>query len=93
MSRRLIIIVTTVAAFEIVAPTASARTITVDGSVSDWDEATSEMDPPGQSNVGHVGRDPSEEGEWIWRDAAGDERTDFATPDGRVDLTELRITG
>jgi hypothetical protein len=30
--------------------------------------------------------------QWIWCDPQGDERTDFASPDPRVDLLEFRVT-
>ncbi len=72
-------------------PGVQARTIAVDA-VNDWDEAGWEMDPPAQANLGHIGRDPQWEGEYIWNDAWGDERTDFDDPDTRVDLTEFRVT-
>ncbi|MCX6024876.1 MAG: lamin tail domain-containing protein [Chloroflexi bacterium] len=67
---------------------ALAHPMVVDADLSDWD-----LVAPAQANLGHIARDPDEAGEYIWRDAAGDERTDFASPDRRVDLRELRITG
>ncbi len=67
---------------------AFAHTIQVDGSSDDWD-----MDPPGNiDDVGIIARNPNEEGEYVWRDRAGDERTDFGTPDPMVDLVEFRVT-
>lgn len=62
--------------------TSKAHTITVDGDPSDWTGT-----PPTSDNTYTISS-----GEWIWRDASGDERTDFANPDPRVDITEFRIT-
>ncbi len=63
------------------------HTITVDGNASDWTGT-----PPSQANSWVVSN-----GEWIWKDAIGDERNDFnysgTQPDTRVDLTEFRVTG
>ena len=52
------------------------------------------MDPPPAVNVnlGHIARDTARQGEYVWRDNAGDERTDFASPDPRVDLLAFRVT-
>jgi len=65
--------------------TALAHTITVDGNPSDWTGT-----PPSSVNTYTVSN-----GEWIWRDAGGDERIDFTgftSPDKRVDLVEFRVT-
>jgi len=62
-------------------PSAKAHTITVDGDPSDWTGV-----PPLALNYTRSNF------EWIWTDPQGDERTDFASPDNRVDLTEFRIT-
>jgi len=62
--------------------TALAHTVTVDGNPSDWTGT-----PPSEVNTYTVS-----DYEWIWRDAGGDERTDFANPDPRVDLVEFRVT-
>ncbi|MEM1675913.1 MAG: carboxypeptidase regulatory-like domain-containing protein [Desulfurococcaceae archaeon] len=64
-------------------PVVHAATRTVDGDPSDWTGT-----PPVDDNTYSYS-----EGEWIWRDAAGDERTDFASPDPGVDLVEFRVTG
>jgi len=64
-----------------------AHTITVDGDPSDW-----VMTPPASSNTGAIGRSLSLAGEYVWLDAGADERTDFASPDTRVDIREVRIT-
>jgi hypothetical protein len=55
------------------APSARAHSITIDGDPAGWDCGTW----PAQSNLGCVARGPMGEGEFIWRDAAGDERTVF----------------
>jgi hypothetical protein len=70
------------------APSVRAHTITVDGNLTDWDARSW----PAYSNVGHVARGPLERGEFVWRDAAGDERTDFSSPDPQADIREFRIT-
>jgi len=62
--------------------TALAHSVTVDGDPSDWTGT-----PPSSPNTYTISS-----GEWIWRDAWGDERTDFASPDPRVDLVEFRVT-
>ena len=60
-----------------------AKTITIDGDPSDW--------------TGTAPADPNtfvySNGEWIWKDAQGDERTDFTNPDPQVDLLEFRVSG
>ncbi len=57
--------------------------ITVDGDPSDWTGTL-----PSTNNAYLVSN-----GEYVWNDTAGDERTNFANPDPRVDLTEFRVTG
>jgi uncharacterized repeat protein (TIGR01451 family) len=66
---------------------ALAHSADVDANGLDWS-----MAGPGQDNLGHIGRDTAYEGEYVWRDAAGDERIDVASPDPRVDLLEFRVT-
>ena len=66
---------------------AAAHPVVADGDPSDWT-----MAPPSSPNLGHLGRSASLGGEYVWRDAVADERTDFATPDTRVDITEVRTT-
>lgn len=39
-----------------------------------------------------VARDATERGVHIWLDRAGDERTDFNSPDPAVDILEVRVT-
>lgn len=76
--------------------------IVVDGDFSDW-AALGNGDcadaPPSNSgaylDVSHAHcllGVPDEGREWVWTDAGGDERTDFATPDAALDLVELRLT-
>jgi hypothetical protein len=77
-----------IAAMLTVPATAGARTVTVDGDPAEWT-----LTAPGQANLAHLARSAAAEGEWVWVDVVGDERTDFAAPDGRVDLREVRITG
>lgn len=64
-----------------------AHTVTVDGNPADWPLTTAT-----QGNLGHICRGAGPIGEYIWIDVQGDERTDFASPDTRVDLLEFRAT-
>ena len=64
-----------------------AYPVTPDGSASDW-----VMAPPPWPNLGHIGRNLAGQGEYVWRDAAGDESAAFASPDPGVDLLEFRLT-
>jgi uncharacterized repeat protein (TIGR01451 family) len=66
---------------------ALAYSADVDANGAEWSMAA-----PTQDNLGHIGRNTAYEGEYIWRDAGGDERTDVASPDPRVDLLEFRVT-
>ncbi len=68
-------------------PLALAHPVSVDANPADWT-----MVPPTQVNLGHIGRNAAEEGEYVWRDQGVDERTDFSTPDPRVDLLQFRVT-
>ena len=70
------------------APAALAHPVTVNGSLNDW--ITSFPTPP--TNNGHVMRNASYEGEFIWTDASGDQRTDGDDPDSNYDLTGFRVT-
>jgi hypothetical protein len=71
-----------------VAVRAAGRTFEVDGIATEW-----LVRQPPQENLGLVARDDAGEGEFIWRDLAGDERTDLARPDSELDLIEVRIAG
>ena len=64
-----------------------AHSIVVDGDATDWI-----MPRPPTVNLGHVARSSLSEGEYVWIDAQGDERTDFSFLDSQVDLVELRMT-
>jgi uncharacterized repeat protein (TIGR01451 family) len=69
-------------------PVALAHPVTVDGQLDDW--ITTFPNPP--ANNGHVMRNVSYEGEFIWTDASGDNRADGTDPDSNYDLRELRVT-
>lgn len=69
-------------------PAVLAHSSTVDGDAADW--FTPVPLPP--VNNGHVMRNASYEGEFIWQDAVGDHRDVGDDPDTNYDLTELRIT-
>lgn len=69
-------------------PVALAHPVTVDGALDDW--ITTFPTPP--ENNGHVMRNVAYEGEFIWTDAGGDNRTVGTDPDSNYDLTELRVT-
>jgi hypothetical protein len=61
--------------------------ITVDGNPSEWTGT-----PPTENNTWKYSAGTAGGlNEWIWKDAQGDERTDFASPDTRVDILEVRI--
>ena len=66
---------------------ARAHPVTVNGSSADWLARAPLFD-----NTGLIARSATDEGEYIWADRAGDERTDFASPDQRVDMTQVRFT-
>ena len=68
-------------------PAAQGYTIRVDGDPSDW-----VLSEPLSNNLGHIARDDTLRGEFIWTDRGNDERTSFATPDRRVDIRQLRVT-
>ncbi len=59
-------------------------TITVDGDPSDW-----LMTPPTAVNTGHVARNASMNGSYIWTDDPADARTDISPP---AEMTEYRMT-
>ncbi len=68
-------------------PAASAHAITVDGDPSDWTMAA-----PTNVNTGHIGRNASAQGEYIWTDYNADVRTDGTDPDSNYELTQFRVT-
>lgn len=65
---------------------ASAHAVAVDGSAGEWFAAPSSF-----VDLGRVARQPGLAGEYVWTDAAGDERP--AWPARPLDLRELRVTG
>ncbi len=65
---------------------AHAHPVTIDGDAADW-FATAEG-----TDLGRVVRNAAQNGELVWTDATGDERTDFATPDGQGDLSLFAVT-
>ena len=64
-----------------------AHSITVNADLADWT-----MILPAQENLGIIQRNSTEQGEYVWKDASGDERTDFGSPISDVDQREFRIT-
>lgn len=72
----------------LIAPKAGAHYITVDGSSADWFSSVASS-----ADLGRICRNASGQGEYAWRDASGDERTDFSNPDSGADITAVRVTG
>jgi hypothetical protein len=73
--------------FTAVAVVFALAQITVDGNPSEWTGT-----PPTDVNTWKYSAGTAGGlNEWIWKDAQGDERTDFASPDTRVDILEVRI--
>ncbi|MCX7762322.1 MAG: T9SS type A sorting domain-containing protein [Candidatus Kryptonium sp.] len=66
----------------------SLAQITIDGNPSEWTGTLPITANSWKYSAGTAGG----LNEWIWRDATGDERTDFANPDKRVDIVEVRIS-
>lgn len=64
-----------------------AHPVLVDANAADWPLVTA-----AQGNLGHICRGSGPIGEYVWIDVGGDERTDFAVPDTRVDLVQFRVT-
>ncbi|MBN2359884.1 MAG: hypothetical protein JXR83_10555, partial [Deltaproteobacteria bacterium] len=71
-----------------IAAVAAGHGFEVDGIATEW----LDRGPPAD-NLGLIARDAAGEGEFIWRDRVGDERTDLARPDGELDLVEVRVAG
>ena len=67
---------------------ALAHPVTVDGNSGDWMTRL-----PNASNLGLIARNASGQGEYIWRDATGDTRTDLAMPEAVADMTAFQVTG
>jgi hypothetical protein len=65
---------------------AGAHTLVVDGDPADWLART-----PKDFNTGFVARTASD-GEYVWRDALDDERTDLSSPhDAELDILSFRV--
>ena len=65
-----------------------AHSVIPDGDPSEW----TSFALPGYDNLGHLVRNTSLQGQYVWKDLVGDYRTDLGTyPD--ADITTLRITG
>ncbi|PKN45810.1 MAG: hypothetical protein CVU59_07975, partial [Deltaproteobacteria bacterium HGW-Deltaproteobacteria-17] len=65
-----------------------AHSVTMDGASTEWDWAL----PTSFANLGHLVRNASSQGQYVWNDLAGDHRTDLGA-NGNVDLTRFRVTG
>ena len=73
---------------------APAYTVTVEGNPSDWGLSVGKLPP--NDNTGHLARGAgsgnNHVGEYVWRDPEGDERTEFSSPDQRIDLVSFHVT-
>jgi len=67
---------------------AGAHGIVVDGLSNDWWGTQAAA-----GNLGRIARNASGQGEYVWRDVSGDERTDFLSPDSEADIATIWITG
>ncbi len=67
---------------------AAAHPVTVDGSAAEWLTRL-----PNAGNVGLVARNAQGFGEYIWRDALADTRTDVSTPEIVADIAAFQVTG
>lgn len=67
---------------------AEAHPVTVDGSAAEWLTRL-----PNADNLGLVARNAAGQGEYIWRDALADTRTDLATPEVVADIAAFQVTG
>ena len=64
---------------------ATAHSVTVDGSASDWWGVL-----PPVANLGRISRNAAHQGEFVWFDASNDTRTPLAS--AGLDLTAIRVT-
>ncbi len=85
--RKIAILLAVAVIFGTVAWNFAFSQITVDGNPTEWTGT-----PPTTDNSKYSAGTAGGLNEWIWKDASGDERTDFSNPDIRVDITEVRIT-
>ncbi len=68
--------------------TAAAHPVTIDGLATDWSSVT-----PIADDLGMVARTSAGAGELIWRDAAGDPRTNVSNPETAADILGVQVTG
>jgi hypothetical protein len=85
--KRWLALVVALAALALGARLALAHSVAVDGDLADWT-----MVAPPNPNTGHIDRDTNLQGEYVWLDNPGDERTDFGSPDTGVDFLGFRVT-
>ncbi|MEM4717573.1 MAG: hypothetical protein QXE81_02295 [Desulfurococcaceae archaeon] len=71
----------------------SSISISIDGDPAEWGTFECPGFPVGNDYGIWYYRTVNNIPQWIWCDAIGDERTDFASPDPRADLVQFRITG
>ncbi|APR82311.1 BNR repeat domain protein [Minicystis rosea] len=67
---------------------AAAHPVTVDGEPTEWLTRA-----PNGPNLGLIARGANGSGEYIWRDATSDTRTDLLTPEVVVDIAAFQVTG
>ncbi|MFT3766913.1 MAG: lamin tail domain-containing protein [Minicystis sp.] len=67
---------------------AAAHPVTADGNPSEWLTRV-----PNAANLGLIARNAMGQGEYIWRDATADTRTDVATPEVVADIAAFQVTG
>jgi MYXO-CTERM domain-containing protein len=70
------------------APAAAAHPVTVDGAGTEW-----LVRVPNADNLGLIARNAQGQGEYVWRDALADTRTDLATPEVVADIAAFQVTG
>jgi MYXO-CTERM domain-containing protein len=67
---------------------AAAHPVTADGNPAEWLTRTANT-----ANVGLIARTAGGQGEYIWRDALADTRTDVAMPEVVADIAAFQVTG
>jgi len=67
---------------------AAAHPVTADGNPSEWFTRQ-----PNAANLGLIARDAMGRGEYVWRDALADTRTDIAMPEVVADIAAFQVTG
>ena len=68
--------------------TATAHPVTVDGAATEWLTRA-----PNADNLGLIARNATAQGEYVWRDALADTRTDLSTPEVVADIAAFQVTG